>query len=104
MQCRGIRPHLAARVTSHGFSQVAAGTWDIFSSYGGDDPSKLVFVQRRQDSFLVTRDTFRNLPEAWQGNTNASRGDAVDLGSLFCCHSDIGIPINFQEESAIITF
>ena len=26
----------------------------IFSSYGGDDPSKLVFVQRRQDTCLVT--------------------------------------------------
>ena len=30
---------------SHGFSPVAAGTWGIFSSYGRDDPSKLVFVQ-----------------------------------------------------------
>ena len=46
-----------ARVKSHGFYRVAAGTWGIFSSYGGDDPSKLVFVQRRQDSCLVTSDT-----------------------------------------------
>ena len=30
---------------SHGFSRVAAGTWSIFSSYGGDDNSKLEFVQ-----------------------------------------------------------
>ena len=45
MQCRGIGPHVAARVKSHGFSRVAAGTWGIFSSYDGDDPSKLVFVQ-----------------------------------------------------------
>ena len=57
MQCRGIGPHLSARVMSHGFSRVASETWSIFSSYGGDDPSKLVFVQRRQDSCLVTRDT-----------------------------------------------
>ena len=42
---------------SHGFSGVAAGTWGILSSYGGDGPSKLVFVQRRQDSSLVMRDT-----------------------------------------------
>ena len=35
------------------------GTWGIFSSYSGDDPSKLVSVQQRQDSFLVTRDTSR---------------------------------------------
>ena len=57
MQCRGITPHLAVRGKSHGFSRVAVGTWGIFSSYGGDGPSKLVFVQRRQDCSLVTRDT-----------------------------------------------
>ena len=45
MQCRGIGPHLAASGKSHGFCRVAVGTWGIFSSYGGDDPSKLVFVQ-----------------------------------------------------------
>ena len=56
-QCRGIGPHLAVRGKSHGFSRVAAGTWGIFSSYGGDDPSKLVFVERRQDSCLVMNDT-----------------------------------------------
>ena len=43
MQCRVIRPHLAARGMSHGFSTIASGTWDIFSTYGGDGPSKLVF-------------------------------------------------------------
>ena len=40
-QCGGIGPHLAGRGTSHGFSRVAAGTWCIFSSYGGDVLSKL---------------------------------------------------------------
>ena len=44
-QCRGIGPHLVARGKSHGFSRVAAGTWAIFSSYGGDVHSKLEFVQ-----------------------------------------------------------
>ena len=39
------------------FSRAAAGTWGICSSYGGDGPSKLEFVQRLQDSCLVTRDT-----------------------------------------------
>ena len=42
---------------SHGFSRVPAGTWGIFLSYGGKDPSKLVFLQRIQDSCLVIRDT-----------------------------------------------
>ena len=33
------------------------GTRGIFSSYSGDSYSKLVFVQRSQDSCLVIRDT-----------------------------------------------
>ena len=43
---QGIRPHHTAKGKSHAFSRVAVGTWLIFSSYGGDGPSKLVFVQR----------------------------------------------------------
>ena len=52
--CRGIGHHLAVKGKSHGFSRVAAGTWDIFSSYGRDGYSKLEFFQRRKDSCLVT--------------------------------------------------
>ena len=54
-QCRGMGLHLTARGKSHGFSLVV--TWGIFLSYGGDYPSKLVFVQQRQDSCLVPSDT-----------------------------------------------
>ena len=57
MKCRGIGPHLAARGKSHEFSRVAAGTWCIFSSYGGDSHLKLGFVQQRQDSCIVMTDT-----------------------------------------------
>ena len=57
LQCRGIGPHLVATGRSHGFSRVVEGTWVIFSTYGGDGASKLVFVQRRQDSCLVVKDT-----------------------------------------------
>ena len=56
---QGNRHHLTSRDKSHGFSRVAAGTWGILSSYGGDDPSKLVFVQLSQESCLVMRDTSR---------------------------------------------
>ena len=55
-QCRGFGPHLAVRGKSHGFSRVAAGTWGIFSSYGGDVHSKLEFVQGSQDTCLGMRD------------------------------------------------
>ena len=45
-----------------------------------------------------------HLLEAWQGNRDASRGEAGDPVSLSSSHRDIGIPINFPEESGIITF
>ena len=56
-KCREIKPYLPARGMCHGISRVAAGTWDIFSSYSRDGHSKLHFVQRSQDSCLVTTDT-----------------------------------------------
>ena len=55
MQCRGIGLHLVARGKSHGFSRVAMGTWGIISSFGRNDPSRIVFVQQHQDSCLVMR-------------------------------------------------
>ena len=39
------------------FSRIAAGTWDIFSCYGGEDPSQLLFVQRLQESCILRKDT-----------------------------------------------
>ena len=52
-----IKPHLPARCMCHGISRVAAGTCGVFSSYSGDGHSKLHFVQRSQDSCLVTTGT-----------------------------------------------
>ena len=46
----------------------------------------------------------RNLIEAWQGNMDAFRGEAGDPGYLSSCYSDIGISINFQQESGIVKF
>ena len=42
--------------------------------------------------------------EASQGNRDASRGEDGDTVSLSSFHSDIGISINFQEESGIVSF
>ena len=50
------RPPVAARLNSQSCSRVTAVTWVIFSSYGGDDPPKLVLAQRHQDSCLVKID------------------------------------------------
>ena len=56
-QCRGFGPHLSLRRMSHGISRVAAGNWGIFSSYSGDNHSKLHFFQPSQDSCLVRTET-----------------------------------------------
>ena len=49
-------------------------------------------------------ENFSVLLEAWEGNRDASWGEAGDPGFLSSCHRDIGIPINFQDESGIISF
>ena len=46
----------------------------------------------------------RNLLEAWQGNTDASRGEVGDPVSLSSWHGDIWIPINFRKSQALSTF
>ena len=46
----------------------------------------------------------RNLNYAFQENTDASGCEEGDQGSLSSWRSDIGIPIDFQEESGIVTF
>ena len=53
----GNRASFCGEGEVHEFSRVAAGTWCIFSSSGGDGRLKLGFVQRRQDSCLVMKDT-----------------------------------------------
>ena len=44
------------------------------------------------------------LNSAWQENTDDSGGEPGDQVSLISWHSYIGIPINFHEESGIVTF
>ena len=55
--CQGIGPHHGVMGKSHGFSRIAVGTWVLILIYDGDGPSKLLFVQRCQDTCLVARDT-----------------------------------------------
>ena len=46
----------------------------------------------------------RNLNSAWQDNTDTSGGEVGYQVSLSSFHRDIGIPMNFQEESGLGTF
>ena len=102
-QCRVIGTHLAERGKSHGFSRVVAGTWCIFSNYGGDGHLKFGFVQRA--GLLSSYDRhLGKLNYAWQENTDTSGGEPGGQASLISWQSYIGIPINFHEESVIVTF
>ena len=56
-EMRGNRASSFGEGKYHEFSRVAASTWCIFSSYGGDGHLKLGFDQRSQDSCLVMTDT-----------------------------------------------
>ena len=44
------------------------------------------------------------LTYVWQDSTDVTEGDAGGQASLISWHSYIGIPINFHEESGIVTF
>ena len=46
----------------------------------------------------------RNLNKAWQDNTDTAGIELGDQGTLSSFHRDIGIPINFQEESGLVNF
>ena len=46
----------------------------------------------------------RNLNYTWQDNTDTSGGEVGDQVSLSNFHRDIGIPINVQEESSLVSF
>ena len=46
----------------------------------------------------------RILLEAWQGNRDTSRGDSGDPESFWSFHRYIGLTINFQVESGILSF
>ena len=46
----------------------------------------------------------QKLNKAWQEYTETSAGEAGGQASLISWHSYIGIPINFHEESGIVTF
>ena len=46
----------------------------------------------------------RNLNYACKDNTDAFRGEVGDQASLSSFEKDLGIPINFQEESGLVTF
>ena len=128
MQCRGIGPHIMVRGMSLGFSHVAAGTWGIFSSYNGKSPSKLVFVQQRQDTCLVARDTsgfssrlgraigmplevrqqtqcplfvvtvLLGFLSIFKWNEASSPLEALTSTFLSSCHRDIGVPVEIRCE------
>ena len=79
------------------------GTRGIFSSYSGDSYSKLVFVQRSQDSCLVMRDTSGISSRLDRALLKLLEVRRETVGPVLVS-SDLAIPINFQEESGIITF
>ena len=128
MQCSGIGPRITVRGMSLGFSQVAAGTWGIFSSYNGNSPSKLVFVQQSQDTCQVARDTsgfssrlgraigtplevrqqtqcpllvvtvILGFLSIFKWNQASSPLEALTSTVLSSCHRDIGVPVEIRWE------
>ena len=102
-KCRGMGHHLAVRGISHEFSGVAAGTWYILELRQGW-PFEPRVCSAKSGLLSSYHGHLGKLNYAWQENTDASGCEPGGLASLIIWHSYIGIPINFHEESGIVTF
>ena len=98
------------RASSHGESKVS---W-VFSSCGRNLGYILelrrgwpfeTWVCSAKSGLLSSYDGhLGKLNYSWQENTDASGGEPGGQASLISWHSYIGIPMNFHEESDIVTF
>ena len=103
MQCRGIGPHLMARGKYHGFLELRRENGEC-SRVMAEMIVQAHVCSAKSELLSSYVGYLRNLLEAWQRNTGTACGESGDPGSLSSCHSDNAIPINFQEESGIVTF
>ena len=103
-KCRGIGPHLVARGNSHEFSRVGAGTWCIFSSYGGDGHLKFGFVQRNQDSCLLMKYISWSLTMLGRIIQMLLEVSREAKRPLLVCNSYTSVPINFTKSQASSPF
>ena len=101
---------------TQGSFPVATGILGFLSIFKGSQASSpfealnsacLLRYQRDVEPPVEMRQTtraFSGSPQDWKGNSDVSQVEAGDPGSLSSCHSVIGFPINFQQESGIVTF
>ena len=98
------------RASSRGVGQVSV----LFSSCDGNLgyvlelqrrwPFKTRVCSATSALLLSCQGNLEILLKAWQGNRDASRGEAGDPVSISSFHRDTGIPINFQEDAGIVSF
>ena len=105
-----LQPMPGNQASSHGEREVS---W-VFSSCGRNLgyildirqgwPFKTPLGSEKSGLLTSEEGHLRNLNYVWQDNTDPSGGEVGDQGSLSSFHGDIGIPINFQEESSLVSF
>ena len=104
MQCRGIEPHFPARGMSHTISRVVAKPGVYICELQRGWPFETPFCSSKTGHLLSYEGHLRNLNLAWQDNSDTSGGEVGEEGSLSSFHRDIGISINFQEDSRLVSF
>ena len=98
------------KASSHGGREVSS-----FSLIGGGNlgyilellwvwPFKIRVYSAMSGVLSRCEGCFGILPEALQGKCDAFQGEMGDPLSLSRCHRDIGVPINLQEESGMVSF
>ena len=76
----------------------------LYSRVTGGYPFKTPVCSAMAGLLSSYEGNLRNLQEPRQDNMDASPREEGDPKSLLSSYSDIGIHVNFQEESGIVTF
>ena len=88
---------------SYNFSSCSKNLWYIRELQRGR-PFETPLCSAKSGQLRSYEGHLSNLNYVWQDNTDTSRGEVGDQGSFSSFHRDIGIPINFQEESSLVSF
>ena len=88
---------------SYNFSSCSKNLWYIRELQRGR-PFETPLCSAKSGQLRSYEGHLRNLNYVWQDNTDTSQGEVGDQGSFSRFHRDIGIPINFQEESSLVSF
>ena len=102
-QCIVFGPHLAVRGDISWFLSNCGGNLRFSLELRQRCPLNTCVLSATSGLLSSFQGHLGILLELWQDSLDTSRVEGGDPGFLSSCHWDVGIPINFQEESGIVS-